>query len=96
MKIRIRYALKYDDGRYLSTDPNHFPLSSDEWDARRFYNTDDIPAFMRESPYRPDLWGLDPKRFEIATIELTIREVEPSGQVGDSKETPSAVSSGGD
>lgn len=96
MQIRTRYALKYDDGRYLSTDPSHFPLSYDEWDARRFYKTEDIPLFMRDSPYRPDLWGLDPERFEIAELELTIREVKASGQAGDSEETPSAVSTGRD
>lgn len=76
MRTKTRYALKYDDGRYLSTKPSKFPLSDDEWDARRFYTTDDIPAFLRESPYRPELLGLDPERFEIITMELTIREVE--------------------
>lgn len=75
MKIRIRYALKYDDGRYLSTDPNHFPLSHDEWDARRFLNAEQIAEFMLNSPYRPELWGLDPERFEIVQFEMTIREV---------------------
>ena len=76
MLIRTRYALKYDDGRYLSTNPDRFPLSHIEWDARRFYSTEDIPQFMRDSPYRPDLWGLKPERFEISELELTIREVK--------------------
>jgi hypothetical protein len=78
MRTKTRFCLKYDDGRYLSTDPNRFPLTDNEWDARRFYKSEDIPPFMRESPYRPDLWGLDPKRFEIAELKLTIEEVEPS------------------
>ena len=76
MQIRTRYALKYDDGRYLSTNPDRFPLSHIEWDARRFYSTEEIPRFMRDSPYRPDLWGLEPERFEICELELTIREVK--------------------
>ena len=80
MLTRTRYALKYDDGRYLSTNPDRFPLSHIEWDARRFYSTGEIPQFMRDSPYRPDLWGLKPELFSIAVLELTIREVEPDEQ----------------
>lgn len=80
MRTKTRYALKYDDGRYLSTNPDRFPLSHIEWDARRFYSTEEIPQFMRDSPYRPDLWGLEPERFEIVSMELTIREVESDEQ----------------
>lgn len=91
MKIRTRYALKYEDGRYLSTSPDRFPLSHIEWDARRFYSNEDIAEFMRTSPYRPELCGLDSEKFEICEFELTIREVEPDGQGGDSETTSRAV-----
>lgn len=75
MRTKIRYGLKYEDGWYLSTNPDRFPLSNIEWDARRFYSNEDIAEFMRESPYRPELWGLDPERFEVVQFEMTIREV---------------------
>ena len=80
MRTKTRFSLKYEDGRYLSTNPDRFPLSHIEWDARRFYSTEDITQFMMDSPYRPELWGLEPERFEICEMELTIREVNEDVQ----------------
>ena len=35
MRTKRRYGLKYHDGRYLSWDPDHFPLTHDEFEARK-------------------------------------------------------------
>ena len=79
MKIKRRYGLKYHDGRYLSWDPDHFPLTHDEFEARKFLNVEEIALFLESSPYRPEAHGLSSEDFEICEFELTCREVKEEG-----------------
>ena len=76
MRIKRRYGLKYHDGRYLSWDPQNFPLTHDEFEARKFLNIEEISLFLEASPYRPEAHGLSSEDFEICEFELTCREVE--------------------
>ena len=78
MRTKRRYGLKYHDGRYLSWDPEHFPLTSDVFEARKFLSTEDIAVFLEHSPYRPEAHGLSSEDFEICEFEITCREVKPN------------------
>lgn len=74
----ISYALKYEDGRYISWDNDHFPLTHKLREARRFVNTEQIAEFVSNSFYRPEVYGLNPADFEIIELEITYRERENS------------------
>ena len=76
MQIKRRYGLKHIlNGLYLSWDPDHFPLTHDEFEARKFLSVEEIALFLESSPYRPEAHGLSSENFEICEFELTCREV---------------------
>jgi hypothetical protein len=74
MEIKTRLTLKHHDGRYLSWNPDRYPLSPRIADARRFYSVEDVAFFLAESSYRPDEVGLSASDFEICEIEIEYRE----------------------
>jgi hypothetical protein len=76
MDLKIRLVLKHEDGRYLSWNPDRYPLSPKLSDARRFVSTEEISTFLTSSPYRPEEVGLSASEFEIKEIEIEYREVE--------------------
>ena len=77
--IKVRLVLKHEDGRYLSWNPDRYPLSPKLSDARRFVSTEEISAFLTSSPYRPEEVGLSASEFEIREIEIEYREREGVG-----------------
>lgn len=75
-EVKERYCLKYLDGRYLSWDKDHFPLTHNISEARRFNNAVQIAEFLIHSNYRPELFDMDPGDFEIQPMEIEYRERE--------------------
>lgn len=79
-EIKTRLSLRFSDGRYLSWDKSNYPLTHKISEARRFVNTEQIADFLENSYYRPAIYGMDAGDFEIVTVEIEYREVEPSVQ----------------
>lgn len=77
--IKVRLVLKFEDGRYLSWNPDRYPLSPKLSDARRFVSAEEIALFLETSPYRPEEVGLSAHEFEIKEIEIEYREREGVG-----------------
>ena len=77
--IKVRLVLKHEDGRYLSWNPDRYPLSPKISDARRFVSTEEISTFLTSSPYRPEEVGLSASEFEVREIEIEYREREGVG-----------------
>jgi hypothetical protein len=72
-------VLKHEDGRYLSWNPDRYPLSPKLSDARRFVSAEEIALFLETSPYRPEEVGLSASEFEVREIEIEYREREEGG-----------------
>ena len=77
--IKVRLVLKHEDGRYLSWNPDRYPLSPKLSDARRFVSAEEIALFLETSPYRPEEVGLAASEFEVREIEIEYREREGVG-----------------
>lgn len=76
MESKVRLVLKYHDGRYLSWDREHFPLTNKLRETRTFIDTPQINDFLQNSFYRPEIYGLDPSDFEVAEIEISYKELK--------------------
>jgi len=97
MEVKTRLTLKHVDGRFLSWDRDHYPLTNKLSEARQFYASEDVLSFLRESHYRPDAVGLDASDFEICEIEIEYREkVQADGCEGDHGTSPRPVPTGRD
>ena len=91
-ETKISYALKYDDGRYLSWGESNFPLTKHLREARRFANAEQIAQFLTISFYRPEVYGMDSADFEIVEIEISYKErVKDADTEGRAEESEVAV-----
>lgn len=93
MESKVRLVLKYYDGRYLSWDRDHFPLTSKLRESRTFIDAPQINDFLLNSFYRPEIYGLDPSDFEVTEIEISYKELKNDGREDGDATTPEPVPS---
>jgi hypothetical protein len=82
---KVRHVLKHHNGRYLSWDSKNFPLTHLISEARQFYQPEQIPEFLLNSYYRPEIYDLDSSDFEVVEVEISYRELESNEPISEDR-----------